>query len=147
MWPVIHTHGRRYRSERFVLVCSNKKLFDPSELKQANIHCRYIFIKLGCFDRERSYADAVDWYEMVVNTTNEDDGGEFDAAMDDPVYQLQAVMAQLYLVGGYGLEKDPSYAGVLMAFILLLLFTSTNNECRCFCFPYVTYCMLLLSSA
>ena len=51
-----------------------------------------------------------------MNTTNEDDGGEFDAAMDDPIYQLQAVMAQLYLVGGYGLEKDPSYAGVLMAF-------------------------------
>jgi len=49
---------------------------------------------------------------MVVNTTSEDDAGEFDAAMDDPVYQLQAVMAQLYLAGGYGLEKDPSYAGL-----------------------------------
>jgi len=57
----------------------------------------------------------VDWYETVVNTTSEDDGGEFDAAMDDPIYQLQAAMAQLYLVGGYGLEKDPSYAGMLTA--------------------------------
>ena len=64
-------------------------------------------------DREQSYADAVEWYETVVNTTSEDDGGEFDAVMDDPIYQLQAVMAQLYLVGGYGLEKDPSYAGML----------------------------------
>jgi len=53
---------------------------------------------------------------MAVNTTSEDDGGEFDAAMDDPLYQLQAAMAQLYLVGGYGLEKDPSYAGMLPGF-------------------------------
>lgn len=66
--------------------------------------------------RERSYADAVEWYEAVVNTTSEDDAGEFDAAMDDPVYQLQATMAELYLVGGYGLEKDPSNAGMLTAF-------------------------------
>lgn len=61
--------------------------------------------------RERSYAEAVDWYKAVVRTTSEDDGGEFDAAMDDPVYQLEAAMAQLYLVGGYGLDKDPSTAG------------------------------------
>jgi len=54
----------------------------------------------------------VDWYELAVTTTNEDDGGEFDAAMDDPVYQLQAAMAQLYLNGGCGLERDPSYAGI-----------------------------------
>ena len=65
--------------------------------------------------RERSYADAVDWYEMAVNTTSEDDGGEFDAVMDDPVYQLQAAMAQLYLDGGYGLEKDASYAGLFLS--------------------------------
>lgn len=71
-------------------------------------------------DRECSYADAVDWYETVVNTTSEDDSGEFDAAMDYPVYQLQAAMAQLYVVGGYGLEMDPSYAGVLTAFIFFL---------------------------
>jgi len=62
-------------------------------------------------NRERSYSVAVDWYDSAVNTTSEDDGGEFDAAMDDPVYQLQAAMGQLYLIGGYGLEKDPSYAG------------------------------------
>lgn len=82
--------------------------------------------------RERSYADAVDWYEAVVNTTSEDDGGEFDAAMDDPVYQLQAAMAHLYLIGGYGLEKDPSYAGLLTAFSCLLyelMHNRKNNRC------------------
>jgi len=71
-----------------------------------------ILSKSGIVVRERSYANAVEWYETVVNTTSEDDAGEFDAAMDDPVYQLQAAMAQLYLAGGYGLEKDPSYAGI-----------------------------------
>lgn len=45
--------------------------------------------------------------------TSEDDCGEFDATMDDPVYQLKAAMAQLYLEGGFGLDKDPSYAGEL----------------------------------
>jgi len=79
-----------------------------------NFHCGIFtkFVILCCTVRERSYADAVEWYETVVNTTSEDDSGEFDATMDDPVYQLQAAMAQLYLVGGYGLEKDPSYAGM-----------------------------------
>lgn len=80
----------------------------------------------GGIDRERSYAEAVDWYETVVNTTNEDDSGEFDATMDDPVYQLQAAMAQLYLVGGYGLEKDPSYAGMTRAF------TCSSHGLKCY---------------
>ena len=38
---------------------------------------------------------------------------EFNATMDTPVYQLQAKMAELYLSGGEGLEKDPSTAGML----------------------------------
>ena len=61
--------------------------------------------------REQSYSEAVKWYEKAVNTISEDENGEFDATMDDPVYQLKAAMAKLYLSGGYGLDKDPSYAG------------------------------------
>lgn len=63
--------------------------------------------------RQCSYIDAVEWYDKAVSMTGEDDCGEFDAAINDPVYQLQAAMAQLYLVGGFGLQKDPSYAGDL----------------------------------
>jgi elongation factor 2 kinase len=51
------------------------------------------------------------WYEKAVNTTQQDDSGEFDATMNDPLYQLQAKIAELYLSGGYGLERDPSAAG------------------------------------
>lgn len=55
----------------------------------------------------------MEWYEKAASMTQEDDCGEFDATMDDPVYQIKAAMAQLYFAGGYGLEKDPSYAGRL----------------------------------
>jgi len=44
--------------------------------------------------------------------SREDESGEFDATMDDPIYQIKAVMAQLYLTGGYELDKDASYAGI-----------------------------------
>jgi len=42
----------------------------------------------------------------------EDECGEFDATMDFPVYELKAKVAELYLLGGFGLEKDASYAGI-----------------------------------
>ena len=61
--------------------------------------------------RTKSYKDAVLWYEKAVNTTQQDDSGEFDATMDYPIYQLQAKMAEMYLEGGFGLQKDPSTAG------------------------------------
>jgi len=42
----------------------------------------------------------------------EDECGEFDATMDFPIYELKARVAELYMLGGFGLEKDPSYAGM-----------------------------------
>ena len=53
------------------------------------------------------------WYVAAVDRTNNDESGAFDAVMDNPVYQLQAKMAELYLAGKHGLEKDPSTAGDL----------------------------------
>jgi elongation factor 2 kinase len=64
-------------------------------------------------NRTRSYNEAVAWYEAAINMAQEDECGEFDATMDSPVYELKAKVAELYLSGGYGLEKDPSYAGDL----------------------------------
>lgn len=51
------------------------------------------------------------WYEKAATMMQEDESGEFDAMMNDPVYQIKASIAQMYVVGGYGLAKDPSYAG------------------------------------
>ena len=53
--------------------------------------------------------------------TNPDNVEEFDATMDTPVYTLEAIMAQLYLSGGEGLEKDPSSAGKKMLTHTLLI--------------------------
>lgn len=69
--------------------------------------CRII----GSCLRVKSYAQAVDWYSAAAETVQEDECGEFDAIMDTPLYELKAKMAELYLSGGYGLEKDASYAG------------------------------------
>ena len=43
--------------------------------------------------------------------TNDDDAGEFDATMDDPIYQLLAAIADMYVDSGYGLDADPQTAG------------------------------------
>jgi elongation factor 2 kinase len=62
--------------------------------------------------RTRSYKLAVDYYQKACET-EADKAGEYDATMDTPMYQLKAKMAALYLEGGHGLTKDPSYAGDL----------------------------------
>lgn len=67
-----------------------------------------------CPVRSRSHVEAVKWYEKAISTSSgeeEESGGTFDATMDNPTYQLQAKVAELYLAGEYGLNKDPNYAG------------------------------------
>ncbi|XP_022235286.1 eukaryotic elongation factor 2 kinase-like isoform X3 [Limulus polyphemus] len=63
--------------------------------------------------RSRSWKEAVYWYDRAVNMEETDAGGEFDACMDDPTYQLLSRQADLYRQGGFGLEKDPNRAGEL----------------------------------
>ncbi|XP_076326442.1 eukaryotic elongation factor 2 kinase-like isoform X2 [Tachypleus tridentatus] len=61
----------------------------------------------------RSWKEAVYWYDRAVNMEETDAGGEFDACMDDPTYQLLSRQADLYRRGGFGLEKDLNRAGEL----------------------------------
>ncbi|KAH7943570.1 hypothetical protein HPB52_009226 [Rhipicephalus sanguineus] len=63
--------------------------------------------------KQRNWQDAVLWYNMAVTTTDNDEGGEYDGCMDDPPYLLLARQAELYLQGGYSLERDPAMAGEL----------------------------------
>lgn len=63
--------------------------------------------------RSRSWEDAVHWYDQAVSKVQHDDGGEFDSTMEDPSYLLLSRQAEMYLEGGYGLEKNPSNAGDL----------------------------------
>ncbi len=61
--------------------------------------------------RTRDYGLSAKWYVKTVETTQDDESGEYDGIIDHPVYQLQAKMAELYLSGGLGLDKDPNYSG------------------------------------
>ncbi|XP_076338080.1 eukaryotic elongation factor 2 kinase-like [Tachypleus tridentatus] len=61
------------------------------------------------FSREKSWKDAVKWYDRAVRV----EGEEFNACMHDPDYQLLARQADLYRKGGFGLEKDCNKAGEL----------------------------------
>ena len=61
--------------------------------------------------RQQSYKESVDWYQIALQTQDHDDHGEFDATMSDPNYLILATQAEMYLSGGFGLEKDPSRSG------------------------------------
>jgi len=45
----------------------------------------------------------VKWYEKAVDNTEE--------GTEDPSYLLKARLAEMYLSGGFGLQKDPCKAG------------------------------------
>lgn len=63
--------------------------------------------------RSQNWSKAVYWLDKVINTSTQDEEGNFDGTMDDPQYQLVARQAQMYLTGGYSLERDPNKAGEL----------------------------------
>lgn len=70
-----------------------------------------IYSFITCFHRFQDWSKAVYWLDKVMNTTTEDEEGNFDGTMDDPQYQLVARQAFMYHNGGYCLEKDPNKAG------------------------------------
>ncbi|XP_071492332.1 eukaryotic elongation factor 2 kinase-like [Diadema antillarum] len=63
--------------------------------------------------RERSWLEAMHWYEEAVNCTSDDEDGHFDATMEDPNYQINARMAEMYRSGGPDLDKNPERAAEL----------------------------------
>ncbi|KAF8791842.1 Eukaryotic elongation factor 2 kinase like protein [Argiope bruennichi] len=71
-----------------------------------------------CYDsgdnvNQKNWRDAVYWYEKAIKTEEIDEGGEYDACMHDPTYELLSRQAALYQKGGFGLQKDPTKAGDL----------------------------------
>lgn len=69
-------------------------------------------VNLGS-DRERSWLEAMHWYEEAVNSESTDEDGHFDATMHDPNYQINARMAEMYRTGGPDLDKNPEKAAEL----------------------------------
>ncbi|EDV19419.1 uncharacterized protein TRIADDRAFT_33592 [Trichoplax adhaerens] len=62
---------------------------------------------------ERSWNEAVHWYQCAMDTADDDDAGCFDACMEDPNYSLMVRQAELYRAGGYDLEQDLTQAAEL----------------------------------
>lgn len=62
---------------------------------------------------EKNWSEAVHWYARAIKTEEADEGGEYDACMDDPNYELLSRQAELYKNGGFYLEKNPNKAGDL----------------------------------
>ncbi|XP_008572452.1 PREDICTED: eukaryotic elongation factor 2 kinase isoform X2 [Galeopterus variegatus] len=64
-------------------------------------------------DRCRDWPEALHWYNTALQTTDCDEGGEYDGMQDEPRYTLLAREAEMLFTGGLGLEKDPQRSGDL----------------------------------
>uniref|UniRef100_A0A8D0W1M7 Eukaryotic elongation factor 2 kinase n=1 Tax=Sus scrofa TaxID=9823 RepID=A0A8D0W1M7_PIG len=64
-------------------------------------------------DRSPNWPEALHWYNTALETTDCDEGGEYDGMQDEPRYTLLAREAEMLFTGGYGLEKDPQRSGDL----------------------------------
>ena len=58
--------------------------------------------------RSRCLKEALKWYEAALN--HHDASSDLDS---DPKHIIKARMAEIWRYGGYGVEKDPNYAGEL----------------------------------
>uniref|UniRef100_A0A646QD63 Eukaryotic elongation factor 2 kinase n=1 Tax=Hemiscolopendra marginata TaxID=943146 RepID=A0A646QD63_9MYRI len=63
--------------------------------------------------RERSWKEAVYWYNQATNTDEHDESGNYDHCMDNPKYLLLARQAEMYKEGLYCLEQDLTMSGEL----------------------------------
>ncbi|XP_077979955.1 eukaryotic elongation factor 2 kinase-like isoform X2 [Glandiceps talaboti] len=64
-------------------------------------------------NREKSWTEALHWYESAVSMATEDESGEYNATMDNPNHQLIARQAEMFREGGFNLIKDAQKAGEL----------------------------------
>ncbi|XP_028561392.2 eukaryotic elongation factor 2 kinase isoform X1 [Podarcis muralis] len=64
-------------------------------------------------DRCRDWKEAIHWYNSALNMTDYDEGGEYDGTQDEPRYLLLAREAEMLMIGGFHLDKDPQRSGEL----------------------------------
>ncbi|XP_074647472.1 eukaryotic elongation factor 2 kinase-like isoform X2 [Tubulanus polymorphus] len=61
----------------------------------------------------RNWNKAVSWYEKAVTYMDNDQSGQFDGTLDNPIHILQAKLAEMLRRGGNGLIADPNKSGEL----------------------------------
>ncbi|XP_059123618.1 eukaryotic elongation factor 2 kinase isoform X1 [Peromyscus eremicus] len=64
-------------------------------------------------DRHQDWSEALHWYHTALETTDCDEGGEYDGVQDEPQYALLARQAEMLFTGGFGLDKNPQRSGDL----------------------------------
>uniref|UniRef100_A0A8C3MCE9 Eukaryotic elongation factor 2 kinase n=1 Tax=Geospiza parvula TaxID=87175 RepID=A0A8C3MCE9_GEOPR len=69
-------------------------------------------VNLGA-DRAQDWKEALHWYNAALNMTDYDEGGEYDGTQDEPRYLLLAREAEMLMMGGFNLDKDPQRSGEL----------------------------------
>jgi hypothetical protein len=117
---MLPTIGSRLKRTKYMYILPYLKTLIPLIKKKKNYYRPSHYKRLCCVGRSKSWEDAVHWYERALSKMKEeqDSGGDFDSTMEDPGYLLMARMAQMYLEGGNGLDKNPSDAGKNKAVVL-----------------------------
>ncbi|XP_068941037.1 eukaryotic elongation factor 2 kinase isoform X3 [Petaurus breviceps papuanus] len=64
-------------------------------------------------NKTQNWKEALHWYDTALNTTDYDEGGEYDGIQDEPRHTLLAREAEMLFTGGFQLEKDPQKSGDL----------------------------------
>ncbi|KAM8798492.1 eukaryotic elongation factor 2 kinase [Eudromia elegans] len=64
-------------------------------------------------DRVQDWKEALHWYNAALTMTDYDEGGEYDGTQDEPRYLLLAREAEMLMMGGFHLDKDPQKSGEL----------------------------------
>ncbi|XP_048187630.1 eukaryotic elongation factor 2 kinase isoform X2 [Perognathus longimembris pacificus] len=64
-------------------------------------------------DRCQDWPEALHWYNTALETTDCDEGGEYDGMQHEPRHALLAREAEMLCSGGFRLEKDLQRAGDL----------------------------------
>ena len=90
-----------------------------SRKKTLNITIKLHSFIVNPIFRKQSWKEAVYWYSRVANMNDQDESGQFDGCMDDPKYQIIARQAEMYLQGGFDLEKDVNRAGIYISSVFL----------------------------
>ncbi|XP_014779788.1 eukaryotic elongation factor 2 kinase [Octopus bimaculoides] len=67
---------------------------------------------LGSY-RTKSWEKAIDWYDKAIHSLMNDTSELFNSTMHSPLHLLLAAQANIYNIGGFGVEKDPQKAGDL----------------------------------
>lgn len=84
--------------------CSRASALLPVAMETSNL-------SFVCPGRSQDWPEALHWYSTALETTDCDEGGEYDGMQDEPRYTLLAREAEMLFTGGCGLEKDPQRSG------------------------------------